>query len=378
MTILYLCRPGLRPDESFLGHCVDVPPHPSQDSFERLGLTADEALAAAREGEDALFVLLGVDRAFAGLGRPGSVQLVGLHDPSPWERRFVAWATRRVGVELDPGAWSLPPSGPFNQIAGGLADPIASWPAVPPAGLHTLEAGSPGLEARAIARRLRETLLAAPREQWPDLCESMLVLAPGSTSRRATLHRELQRAGIPVRVSLSTPLSETPLGRWLTALAALADWSEGPVSRDTLRTALGSPFAALGKGAWRGDLRRLVRALRRPTVDRSAWDAHVQAFFAARIARLGLGDLDEEQRATRTAELEARRGGISDFVQGIIQRLDDAREPAFFVRLAELIGAGDGGLRVGAKARTAEDASTASLLDRTQSLLFVLAACAIG
>ncbi len=90
---VFITRAGVSPPE-YLGHIVRIPAVPTPEALREAGLDA-----STLDGlEDALFA----DR-LAGLGKPGRLIPYGLVEPTPWERRFVAWVGRRLGLAPEAG-----------------------------------------------------------------------------------------------------------------------------------------------------------------------------------------------------------------------------------------------------------------------------------
>ncbi len=133
------------------------------------------------------------------------------------------------------------------------------WQELPPAerrlgGVRALECATPAEEAQAIAIALREAIETPGRT-------AALVTPDRGLARRVSAH--LRRWGIDADDSAGRPLSATPAGTLLTALAEVAAAGFAPVA---LLTLLKHPLVQAGDGrlAWLGEVRRLDLALRGP------------------------------------------------------------------------------------------------------------------
>ena len=343
MPTLYLTRAGVAPVLPVLGHIVAVPPAPKlvqqpewdeswPEDVERLVRTGDD---------DALMVRLGHDKLLRGVGKPDHLQFVGLHDPTPWEARFVLWALRSCGVESSNGLVHEPlPTGPFGSMTQCLADPVLSWPAQPPKGVELVVGATSALEALGVVRAVRTWMLGQEPDAWASLCDDVLVLLPSGGARVETWRREFERHGLPARTSLWLPISDTAVGRWLMALAELGGWRRCAMNRDVLRSVLLAPMWVHGEHISRSDLRGLLRSLRRPRVSLDQWKAHVHGYFEQRIQQRQRDP--EADPAFMDADLEtlrARRHAILGRVDGWLSALEDATTPGYWNRLLGLLGA---------------------------------------
>jgi len=150
-------------------------------------------------------------------------------------------------------------------------------------GVRALELADPAEEAQAVAVALREAIEIPGRT-------AALVTPDRKLARRVAAH--LRRWGIEADDSAGRPLSETPPGTFLLALAAAAAERFAPVP---LLALLKHPLAMKGerRGAWLDGARRLDLALRGPRppagldgisaflADRSGRDRDVRAAAAA-------------------------------------------------------------------------------------------------
>lgn len=346
MPTLLLARPRVRPPAPFVGHLVAVPAPPTVARCAALGLDPGSLAAAWAEDRDGFWRMLGADRDLAGVGTPDRVDLLGLHAPTPWERAWLEWACGRLGVSVPADAEEA--GGPFDPSP--LEDPLAEWPDAPPVGLSVIFGADPGLEAMGVARALRAELVGTPIDGWPAWCDDTVVLLPGDPARLATWRRVLEAHGLPVRAEQTVSVADTPMARWLLAVVELGGWSRRRVGRDTLRDALLSPLYSLGD-ARRGDLRALLRTLRRPAVDLGVWRAHVSGHFQGLGRALGdREDLVGAERDAALAELGAREQAVGRRVGTIAQALAAPDSPGFWSALLGLLR-GDAPDGLGARGR---------------------------
>ncbi len=172
---LFVTRGGVYP-KRYLGYLVVVPPVPAPEEVPAAALgTAGQV---GDELEDALFG----DR-LAGIGRPARLIPLGLVEPTAWERRFVAWVAKRVGVAPEPGWDSLAErdrNPAFASLAVALSDPLAAAPE-PSAALRLVECDDPELEALTAVRRIREWLAPQPAERWVEALDEVLGMASGGS-----------------------------------------------------------------------------------------------------------------------------------------------------------------------------------------------------
>jgi ATP-dependent helicase/nuclease subunit A len=294
-----------------VGRVVEIPPPPRADDL------AERKLDPADPGFDN--AVLGP--VLAGIGRPERLVPYGLVAPTSWERRFVAYAARRLEIAPEPGwdAFSLETGGPFDDLARAVADPLAPSPAERDA-IALVEAEDPELEAIAAARAIRAWLDPVPVDLWPALVSEVVVLLPSSPARRATWKRILEAHGLAADAPVWRTLAELPVGRWLVALARLSGWASAPVHRDDLRDALLAPMFTLQSGARRSDLRSCLRSLRSHRVHLDDWRAHLAAWTAAAEAGLA-DDLTKTERAEAVAALKARADGLRKLTDLIAMHL---------------------------------------------------------
>ncbi|MFN3944448.1 MAG: double-strand break repair protein AddB [Allosphingosinicella sp.] len=190
------------------------------------------------------------------------------------------------------------PAARSRAIAHAMAPAefTARWQALKPAerrltGIRALELADPAEEAQAVAIALREALETPERT-------AALVTPDRDLARRVSAH--LRRWGIEADDSAGRPLSRTPPGTLILALAAAATERFAPVP---LLTVLKHPLVMKGEGrrAWLEGTRDLDLALRgpRPPAGLSGIDAHL----ADRSRR----DRDVRKRAAAWWPLASRR-----------------------------------------------------------------------
>ena len=342
MPTLYLTRPGITPPPPVFGHVLTIPsaPSASQQPDNDPTWLADLLHLIATDDEDALMDRLGHTALLAGVGKPDHVQLIGLHEPTPWERRFAHWAQTKCGVAtpiaLD-AATDLPAN--FSPLAAALADPVLPWPDKPLDRLNLVVGATPTLEALGVVRAIRAWLLDHDPTQWPELADDLLVLLPAGTARLTLWQRALERHGLPVQTTRWIRLADTAVGRWLMSVCDLAGWRDDALDRDTLRAMLMSPMWVLGEQISRSDLRTLVRALRRPTVTLAQWEAHVGGHYAQlRRRRRRRGDADAAILQADLDELTQREDAIIQRVRSWLEVLGDVTSPGFWKKLLSLLG----------------------------------------
>jgi ATP-dependent helicase/nuclease subunit B len=153
------------------------------------------------------------------------------------------------------------PAARSRAIAHAMAPAefTARWQALKPAerrltGIRALELADPAEEAQAVALALREALEDPERT-------AALVTPDRNLARRVSAH--LRRWGIEADDSAGRPLSQTPPGTLILALAAAAAERFAPVP---LLTLLKHPLVRKGEGrlAWLNGVRDLDLALRGP------------------------------------------------------------------------------------------------------------------
>ena len=153
------------------------------------------------------------------------------------------------------------PAARSRAIAHAMAPPAFTrkWQTLPPrerrlTGVRALELADPAEEAQAIAVALREALETPART-------AALVTPDRALARRVSAH--LRRWGIEADDSAGRPLSQTPPGTLLLALAAAAAERFAPVP---LLALLKHPLVGAGEGrlAWLDGVRLLDLVLRGP------------------------------------------------------------------------------------------------------------------
>ena len=176
----------------------------------------------------------------------------------------------RMGVargEVTRWRWGGGPEAPSAPAARGRAVAHAmaparftgKWQDLPPAerrlgGVHAIECATPAEEAQAIAIAIRRAIEEPGRT-------AALVTPDRALARRVSAH--LARWGIAADDSAGRPLSATPPGTLITAIAGAAASGFAPVA---LLTLLKHPLvhAGEGRGAWLAAVRALDLALRGP------------------------------------------------------------------------------------------------------------------
>ncbi len=169
----------------------------------------------------------------------------------------------RMGVargEVTRWRWGGGPEAPSAPAARGraVANAMAparftgKWQDLPPAerrlgGVHAIECATPAEEAQAIAIAIRRAIEEPGRT-------AALVTPDRALARRVSAH--LARWGIAADDSAGRPLSATPPGTLLTAIAGAAASGFAPVE---LLTLLKHPLvhAGEGRGAWLAAVRAL-------------------------------------------------------------------------------------------------------------------------
>jgi ATP-dependent helicase/nuclease subunit B len=218
---------------------------------------------------------------FAGLDQhldPRVWDLIGPHDPDPATgRRRPSIETHpqfhlkllldRMGVargEVRRWRWAgarTAPSARSRSLSHAMlpAAATAAWQTLPPSerrlsGIRAAEFATPGEEAQAIAIAIREAVAVPARTV-------ALVTPDRALARRVAAH--LDRWGIAANDSAGAPLSISPAGTFLLALAELAVGRFAPVQ---LLAVLKHPLVARGEErlAWLEGVRRLDAALRGP------------------------------------------------------------------------------------------------------------------
>jgi ATP-dependent helicase/nuclease subunit B len=201
-----------------------------------------------------------------------------------------------------------------RAIGHAMAPAIATprWHKLPPAerrltGVRALEVADPAEEAQAIALALREAMEVPGRT-------AALVTPDRGLARRVAAH--LRRWDIVADDSAGRPLSQTPPGTFLLAVATAAAERFAPVA---LLTLLGHPLAQAGERRleWLDGLRLLDLALRgpRPASRLSGVSAYLSEATGRRwgAAAPGLAILGASRSFARTARSgvrPARRRGL--------------------------------------------------------------------
>lgn len=358
---VFITRAGVSPPE-YLGHIVRIPAVPTPEALREAGLDASKLGSL----EDALFG----DR-LAGLGKPGRLIPYGLVEPTPWERRFVAWVGKRLGLAPEAGwdALGAKAANPgLEPVAVALADPLANPPSSAPVDL--VAGDDPELEALGAARAIRRWLAPQPVSSWPTALDEVVVLLPSSSSRRALWRETLSRHGLPAEATESVPLAQTSLGLWLLTLSRLAGWSDkAPATRADLRLALLAPYVSLPEGARRLDVRECLRDLRTWSVGRTDWELHVDGYFAGKREKVEAEEeLSAADRKAALAELEARADGLKTLTDAIATNLAHRDERLFPGLLAVLKA-----LRVQPRVRASKVEPANWALDRATRVLERLA-----
>ena len=170
----------------------------------------------------------------------------------------------RLGVARgEVRAWPLDADDPVPeraQLISNVMKPATftdGWQALaaaPPRGIRAVELATPAAEAQAIAIALRESVETPGRT-------AALVTPDRALARRVAAH--LKRWGIDADDSAGQPLSRTPPGTLLGAIADAAAENFAPVA---LLALLKHPLVRSGDArlAWLEEIRKLDRALRGP------------------------------------------------------------------------------------------------------------------
>ncbi len=334
MPDLIFSRSHVAPPLPFVGHQVTLPALPSVAELTKAGLDPQVVIEAWNQDRPHFWRLLDAPALLAGVGRPTQARLWGVVVPTPWERAFLDWACAELGCTLRDDTTS---AGPCASVSAALRSPLAAWPASPPATLSALAATDTSLEALGVAQALRTELATQPISGWPAWCDNTLILLPRDPTRLATWRRVLGEHGLPALTEQVTSLADSVAGRWLCALADLAGWDRAAVSREALRRVLLAPLYSTGDAS-RGDIRSLLRSLRRPTVDLALWCAHVRGHFIARAARIQDDiDLTAAERDTRLSELDSRRDGLLTLSETLATALRGTGDGTFWTRLRALV-----------------------------------------
>jgi ATP-dependent helicase/nuclease subunit B len=222
---------------------------------------------------------------------------LGPHDPDPVSGRrrppiethpqfHLKLLLDRMGVarfEVERWRWGGGRDAPAvrSRAIGNAMAPAAftaKWQSLPPAdrrltGVRALELADPAEEAQAIAVAMREALEEPGRT-------AALVTPDRVLARRVAAH--LKRWGVEADDSAGRPLSQTPPGTLLLALAAAAAEQFAPVP---LLTLLKHPLVRKGEGrlGWLDGVRLLDLALRGPRPP--AGLGGIAAFLADRSGR---------------------------------------------------------------------------------------------
>jgi ATP-dependent helicase/nuclease subunit B len=188
-------------------------------------------------------------------------------------------------------------------------------------GMDMITCGTDQEEASVIALKMRESLEVAGRKVT-------LVTADRSLARRVSAR--LRNWQIEVHDEAGTPLSETPVGTYLLATAAMAAEEWAPVP---FLAALKHPLAAMGedKNAFRSklsDLENLVFHGPRPGAGAAGVKGVLSATFN-RAARRPKGKETPEQILTQQKELEAFIAGIEKSGQKFFEKMTSAQPVPF-------------------------------------------------
>ena len=194
--------------------------------------------------------------------------------------------------------------------SAAFTDSWQALPAEPPAGITAIELPNPAAEAQAIAIALRESVEVPGRT-------AALVTPDRALATRVAAH--LRRWGIEADDSAGRPLSRTPPG---TLLGAIADAAAAQFAPVALLALLKHPLVRAGEErlGWLDEVRKLDRALRGPRPGPGLYG----------ITRF-LGEGDDRTRPVRGAALAWWKGLLP-----VLERLEAAfaaRAP----RLADLL-----------------------------------------
>jgi ATP-dependent helicase/nuclease subunit B len=267
------------------------------------------------EMPEAEWDLLGPHEAEPGRRTPPNLETSPAIPPEAAARADGVCARRGGAVALGRRARCGRSAGAGDRQCDGPAAATPRWQKLPPAerrlsGVRALEVADPAEEAQAIALALREALETPGRT-------AALVTPDRGLARRVAAH--LRRWDIAADDSAGRPLSQTPPGTFLLAVATAAAERFAPVA---LLTLLGHPLTRAGEERleWLDGLRLLDLALRgrgrRPSFPASApsypKDGAGSGAAAPRIAVLGtasalLAPLEAPSTCRRAAACGRRR-----------------------------------------------------------------------
>jgi ATP-dependent helicase/nuclease subunit B len=211
------------------------------------------------EMPEAEWDLLGPHEAEPGRRTPPNLETSPAIPPEAAARADGVCARRGGAVALGRRARCGRSAGAGDRQCHGPGAATPRWQKLPPAerrlsGVRALEVADPAEEAQAIALALREALETPGRT-------AALVTPDRGLARRVAAH--LRRWDIAADDSAGRPLSQTPPGTFLLAVATAAAERFAPVA---LLTLLGHPLTRAGEERleWLDGLRLLDLALRGP------------------------------------------------------------------------------------------------------------------
>jgi hypothetical protein len=183
-------------------------------------------------------------------------------------------------------------------------------------------APDPASEAREAAREVLRSL-----EAGIGLHE-VAVFHGADASYRTLLAQALTDAGVPIAPMPGTPLSETPAGRAVLALAELPlnDYSR-TAAFDCLGLAPLRRFLPTPEGEVPAQIAAWLRLAREAGITRGSerWRQGLGTLIADRGQDLARDDLDDERRAF--AEVELRHAeSLDGVIRGLVQRLEPLRQ----------------------------------------------------
>ncbi len=335
MRTLLIQRHGVLFDEEWVGPTLELPAQPTATS---LALTADSGAELLRlaSDPDALPILLGLDRDCAQYGGVTALRLFGLHEPTLWEQCVVKWIAARLEV-VNPLLTQEAAQGPLAPMGEVLADPLARWPETPPKGLTLLHGEDPDLEALGATRWLREQLLNVDRAEWEHWVDGVLILVPNDEERLSVWRARLEEAGLPVKSRGWESLAETPVGKWVVALAGLVGGNNRPISCASLRAVFEAPLYSMPDDGRRSDVRAIIRELRRPSITFPALTAHAAAWFDRRIKALEKrDDVADDELKRDVVELTKRESAVETLISWLSVAVGGAATAGLWSRMLTL------------------------------------------
>jgi ATP-dependent helicase/nuclease subunit B len=209
----------------------------------------------------------------------------------------------------------------LRRTAGASRVKQLDTPATSPETAFVL-APDPGSEAREAAREVLQAL-----EAGIGLHE-VAVLHGADSAYRSLLAQALKGAGVPTSPMPGTPLSETPAGRAVLALAELPleEYSRTAVF-DCLGLAPLRPFLPSADGNVPAQTSPWLRIAREAGVTKriERWDQGLGTLIADREEYLGFDDLSDDRRDFMQQELDQARA-LESVMRGLFSRLEPLRQ----------------------------------------------------